>query len=378
MTANRDSSQTPVETPGEPHAALPGELDVVVIGGGVAGLAGALTLARARRSVLVVDSGEPRNAPASAAHGLLSRDGVAPLELLRVGREEVTGYGGRIVSDRAVSARRVAGGFVVTTASGRELRARRLLVTTGLVDELPEVAGLRERWGRDVLHCPYCHGWEFRDAPIGVLGGRPASLHQTLLMRQWSSRVTLFLPTGSVLAEEDAERLAARGITVVEGEVTALDVVADRLAGVKLASGRRVAVAALVVAPRLVARAEVLSGLGLAPVEHPMGTGTYVASDATGLTEVAGVWVAGNVTESMATLPLAQAGGVRAAMAINADLVHADTEAAVARHRSGASSNALADTFGPTSEAEVCARAAGRHHHDLDWVLEPEGNEERR
>ncbi|MBD0741097.1 NAD(P)/FAD-dependent oxidoreductase [Streptomyces sp. CBMA152] len=366
MTANRDSVEASEE--------VSGELDVVVIGGGVAGLSGALTLARARRSVVVVDSGEPRNAPAAEAHGLLSRDGVAPLELLRLGREEVAGYGGRIIADRAVSARRVAGGFVVSTASGRELRARRLLVTTGLVDELPEVPGLRERWGRDVLHCPYCHGWEFRDAPIGVLGGRPASLHQTLLLRQWSSRVTLFLPAGAALAEKDSERLAARGITVVEDAVTALDVVADRLAGVRLSSGRRVAVEALVVAPRLVARGEVLSGLGLVPVEHPMATGTYVASDATGLTEVAGVWVAGNVTELMATLPLAQAAGVQAAMAINADLVHADTEAAVAHRRS----TALADTFSAANEAEVCARAAAGHRHDLDSVLEHEGKGERR
>ncbi|GHH88382.1 hypothetical protein GCM10018793_67880 [Streptomyces sulfonofaciens] len=118
-----------------------------MVGGGVAGLSAALTLARARRSVLVVDSGEPRNAPAAAAHGLLSRDGVPPLGLLRIGREEVAGYGGRIVSDRVVAARRVAGGFVVEAASGRRFRARRLLVTTGLVDELPPVPGLRERPG---------------------------------------------------------------------------------------------------------------------------------------------------------------------------------------------------------------------------------------
>ncbi|MGW0316186.1 NAD(P)/FAD-dependent oxidoreductase [Streptomyces flavidovirens] len=337
------------------------ELDVLVVGGGVAGLSGALTLARARRSVLVVDSGEPRNAPAAAAHGLLSRDGIPPLELLRLGREEVVGYGGQIVSDRAVSARPVEGGFVVETGSGRTFRARRLLVTTGLVDELPEVPGLRERWGRDVLHCPYCHGWEVRDTPIGVLGGSPASVHQALLFRQWSPQVTLFLHTGAGLTEEQRERLAARGIAVVDGEVTGLAVVDDRLAGVRLASGRQVPVEALAVAPRFVACGELLAGLGLGTTEHPMGVGAYVASDAGGLTEVAGVWVAGNVTDLMGGVAAAQAAGVQAAAAINADLVNADTDAAVARRKSAASGG----PFSPAGEAEVSARVLGERRHGL-------------
>ncbi|MFE9645035.1 NAD(P)/FAD-dependent oxidoreductase [Streptomyces sp. NPDC006365] len=344
------------------------ELDVLVVGGGVAGLSGALTLARARRSVLVVDSGEPRNAPAAAGHGLLSRDGIPPLELLRLGRAEVVGYGGQIVSDRAVSARRVEGGFVVETGSGRSFRARRLLVTTGLVDELPEVPGLRERWARDVLHCPYCHGWEVRDRPIGVLGGSPMSVHQALLFRQWSPEVTLFLHTGEDLAEEQWERLAARGIAVIDGEVTGLTVVEDRLTGVRLASGREVPAEALAVAPRLAARSELLSGLGLGSVEHPMGVGTYVPSDPSGLTEVAGVWVAGNVTDLMAPVPVAQAAGLQAAAAINADLVNADTDAAVARRRAAASGG----VFGPAGEAEVCARVLDERRHGLDSLLHSE------
>ncbi|MFE9394383.1 NAD(P)/FAD-dependent oxidoreductase [Streptomyces flavidovirens] len=337
------------------------ELDVLVVGGGVAGLSGALTLARACRSVLVVDSGEPRNAPAAAAHGLLSRDGISPLELLCLGREEVVGYGGQIVSDRAVSARPVEGGFVVETGNGRTFRARRLLVTTGLVDELPKVPGLRERWGRDVLHCPYCHGWEVRDTPIGVLGDSPAAVHQALLFRQWSPQVTLFLHTGTDLTEEQWERLAARGIAVVDGEVTGLAVVDDRLAGVRLASGRQVPVDALAVAPRFVARGELLAGLGLGTTEHPMGVGAYVASDADGLTEVAGVWVAGNVTDLMGGVAAAQAAGVQAAAAINADLVNADTDAAVARRRSAASGG----LFSPAGEAEVSARVLGERRHGL-------------
>ncbi|WP_129841600.1 NAD(P)/FAD-dependent oxidoreductase [Streptomyces sp. RFCAC02] len=329
--------------------------DVLVIGGGPAGLSAALTLVRARRSVTVLDSGEPRNAPADAAHGLLSRDGVPPLELLRAGRDEVTGYGGRVVDGRAVSARRADGGFAVTTDAGRVLRARRLLVTTGLTDELPDVPGLRERWGRDVLHCPYCHGWEVRDTAIGVLGGTPRSVHQALLFRQWSPRVTLFLHTGDDPAPEQWERLAARGVQVVDGKVTGLDVTDDRLTAVRLASGHRVPVTALAVAPRSVARGDLLTGLGVTPAEHPMGTS--VPADADGRTAAPGVWAAGNVTDPRATLPVAQAAGVRAAMSVNADLVEADTDAAVAR--------AGTDVFGAANEAEVSARVLGARRHGL-------------
>src|SRR5690349_15449447 len=137
--------------------------DVVVIGGGAAGLNGALMLARARRSVVVIDAGAPRNAPAEGVHGLLAREGMPPAELVERGRGEVRGYGGHVVTGEVDAVAREADGFMVALADGRTVRARRLLVTTGLVDELPEVSGLRERWGRDVLHCPYCHGWEVRD-----------------------------------------------------------------------------------------------------------------------------------------------------------------------------------------------------------------------
>ncbi|GAA1243158.1 NAD(P)/FAD-dependent oxidoreductase [Kitasatospora nipponensis] len=344
--------------------AIPAEFDVVVVGGATAGLSGALTLARARRSVLVLDSGQPRNAPAAAAHGLLTRDGVAPQELLRAGRIEVARYGGTLLQDGATSARRTDGGFVVGTHSGRTFRARRLLVATGLSDELPEVPGLWARWGRDVLHCPYCHGWEVRDKPIGVLGTSAVSVHQALLFRQWSPRVTLFLHNGPEPSEEQWERLAARGIGVVQGEVTGLDITDDALSAVRLAGGLRIPVDALVVAPRFVARSGILSGLGIDPVEHPMGVGTYVPCEPGGVTEVPGVYVAGNVTDLMGGLPAVQASGVAAAAAINADLVNADADEAVARRRS-------AQVFSPANEAFVCERVLGDRRHGLDSMLPP-------
>ncbi|MGW7071058.1 NAD(P)/FAD-dependent oxidoreductase [Streptomyces sp. NPDC054855] len=341
------------------------DVDVLVVGGGAAGLSAALTLARARRSVLVVDSGEPRNAPADGVHGFLSGEGRAPGELLRIGREEVEGYGGRIASDLVTHVRRVGERFVVETAGGRSHRTRRLLVTTGLVDELPEVTGIRERWGRDVLHCPYCHGWEVRDEPIGVLATGPMATHQALLFRQWSSDVTLFLHTAPELTEEQWEQLAARGIAVIDGEVAGLDVEDDRLSGVRLTSGRRIPVRALAVAPRFEARGSVLSELGLSKVDHPRGVGSHVESDATGFTGVPGVWAAGNVTDLMAGVMVSAAGGMTAAMAINADLVTADIAAAVAARRAP-------EIFGAAAEASNCRRVLGERRHGIESVLAAE------
>ena len=332
------------------------ELDVVVIGGGAAGLSGALMLARARRSVVVVDAGTPRNAPAAGVHGLLGRDGTPPAGLLDRGRAEVRSYGGEIVRGEVETVERDGDRFAVRVAGGGTLRARRLLVTTGLVDELPDVPGLRERWGRDVVHCPYCHGWEVRDRAIGVLATGPMSVHQALLFRQWSADVTLFTHRAPAPDPEQAERLAARGIAVVTGEVAALEVAGDRLTGVRLADGTVIAREVVAVAPRMVARAGLLESLGLRAVEHPSGAGEHVPADPTGRTEVAGVWVAGNVTDLSAQVGAAAAAGAFAAAQINVDLVTEETDAAVAAYR---------DPFSAQAEARLAELAAGDRRHGL-------------
>ncbi|MCW2720101.1 NAD(P)/FAD-dependent oxidoreductase [Pseudonocardia sp.] len=330
--------------------------DVIVIGGGTAGLSGALTLARARRSVLVIDAGEPRNAPADGIHGYLTRDGLAPSDLVRLGEDEVTRYGGQVVRARATSARADGPGFAVGTDDGREVTARRLLVTTGLVDELPDIPGLRDLWGHDVLHCPYCHGWEVRDQPVGVLATSPFAVHQALLFRQWSPDVTLFLHTSPDPAPDEWEQLAARDIAVVDGEVTALETRDGRLSGVRLTSGRVVPRRALAVMPRFVARGDVLAGLGLAAVDHAMGVGQHVAADVAGLTSVPGVRVAGNVTDLMAGVVGAAAAGVAAAAALNADLVADDARRAVEQRRS---------PFSAASGARVAEIVTGERRHGL-------------
>ncbi len=309
------------------------EYDVVVIGGGAAGLEGALMLARARRSVLVIDAGDPRNAPAAGVHGFLSRDGVPPTELTGIGRNEVRRYGGRIVEGTVADARRVEDGFTVTITGDRVVRARRLLVTTGLVDELPDVPGVRERWGRDVLHCPYCHGWEIADQPVGVLATGPMSVHQALMFRQWTDDVVLFRHTGPEPTAEQLEQLEARGVPVVEGVVDSLVIDDDRLTGVRLADGTVVERAALVVAPRFVARVDALASLGLETEIEPMSGGQFVPADWSGLTKVPGVWVAGNVTDIKAQVLGAAAGAALATTALNNDLIVEDTNRAVAELR---------------------------------------------
>jgi len=302
--------------------------EVVVVGGGAAGLSGALMLGRARRSVVVVDAGAPRNAPAAGVHGLLAREGMAPAELLERGRAEVGRYGGQVVAGEVTTAARDAGGLTVTLADGRSVRGRRLLVTTGLVDELPGIPGLRARWGRDVLHCPYCHGWEVRDQAIGVLATGPRAVHQALLFRQLSGDVIVFSHTMPPAGEE-AEQLAARGIRLVDGEVASLEVAEDRLVGVRLRDGTVVGRQALAVSPRMTARAGFLAALGLRPAAHPSGLGEHIPADPTGRTEAPGVWAAGNVTDLAAQVGAAAAAGAVAAAQINADLVAEDTRQAV-------------------------------------------------
>ncbi|MEU3251148.1 NAD(P)/FAD-dependent oxidoreductase [Streptomyces sp. NPDC006997] len=300
--------------------------EVVVVGGGAAGLSAALVLGRARRRTLVVDAGEPRNAPAAHMQGYLSRDGMSPAEFLAVGRAEIAEYGVELVRDEAVGVREGAD-FAVTLAGGRTVRARRLVVTTGLKDELPDVPGVAERFGRDVLHCPYCHGWEVRDRPFGVLAGAAMPAHQALMVSQWSQDVTLFLHRvpEAELSDQDLRRLAAAGVKVVPGEVAGLAVADDRLTGVRLADGTTHARSVLFVAPRAVPRTGLLEQLGAELTETPFGA--YPVVDASGRTTVPGVWAAGNAAGFGEQVVNAASGGYRAGATINGELLMSDLDA---------------------------------------------------
>jgi thioredoxin reductase len=304
--------------------------DVVIIGGGVAGLSAAVSLSTALRSVVVVDAGTPRNAASSALHGFLSREGMQPLELLAAGREEVLAYGGEILQGTAAGAERCQDNLRVRLEDGSSVAGRRLLIASGFRDELPDLPGLRERWGRDVIHCPYCHGWELRHRAIGVLATELTAAQEALLFRQWSSNVTLFRHGMPEPGPAERDQLAARSVQVVDGKVQALKIENDALTGLILESGRVVPCEALVVSPRPVTGSDLLRSLGLQEADSPLQAATYVQTDETGQTEVPGVWAAGNVTDPNAQLITAAAAAVKAATAINADLVAADTREAVA------------------------------------------------
>ena len=295
--------------------------DVVIVGGGAAGLSAALVLGRARRRIVVVDAGSPRNAPAAHMQGFLSRDGMPPAELLAAGRAEVAGYGVEIVTGKVEV---IEPGFSVRLDGSRGLTARRVLLATGVTDELPDIAGIRERWGRDLLHCPYCHGWEVRDEPLGVLGTLPGSVQHALLVRQWSDDVAFFAHTYPLTATERAQ-LDARGVRVIDGSVARLVVNDDRLTGVELTDGTVLARSAVFVRPGNVPHADgLLHALGC-----EVNEAGFAIVDATGGTSAAGVWAAGNVVDPRAQVITAAGAGSAAAIAINADLVQEDVESAL-------------------------------------------------
>ena len=295
--------------------------DVVVVGGGAAGLSAALVLGRARRRVAVVDGGEPRNAPAAHMQGFLSRDGMSPADLLRVGRDEAAAYGVEFISGHVGT---IEPGFSITLADGETLETRRILIATGAVDELPPIPGLRERWGKDFLHCPYCHGWEVRDQPLGVLATSTASLEHAQLIRQWSNDLILFTHT-QALTEPEREQLEARGIRVVDGEVRGLVVDDDRLKGVVVGDGRIVERAALFIRPEIRPR---LNGL-LEHLSCEVDELGFIRVDTAGRTSVSGVWAAGNAANPRAQVITAAGEGSAAAISINADLVEEDAHDAL-------------------------------------------------
>ncbi|AXK46997.1 NAD(P)/FAD-dependent oxidoreductase [Brachybacterium saurashtrense] len=337
MTRTETTAPTAEPAAGDP---LPETLvDVAVLGGGAAGLSGALMLARSRRSVVVLDAGTPRNAPAAAIHALLGHDGTPPAEYLACGRAEVRRYGGRIVPAQVVSARAARPApdgdlrFALDLADGRTLTARRLLVAVGVRDELPGIPGLARHWGRDLVHCPFCHGWEVRDRAIGVLATTAMSAHQALMFRELTEDLHVFA-AGAELDPASRERFAALGITVHEGAVEEVLAGEDGgIAGVRLAGGEIVPRSVLAVATTLTPRLDGLEGLGLALEELPGGMGWKVPTGMAGASEVPGVWVAGNAADPAAQVGAAAAGGALAGGHLHGALTLAGADAAVAAAR---------------------------------------------
>jgi len=300
---------------------VPMTFDAVIIGGSFAGLSAALMLARARREVLVIDGGLPRNRFAAHSHGVLGLDGIAGSELLRRAKVQLLDYPTvRWLSDTVDSASRTADGFAVHTTGGETWAARKLLLATGIRDELPALPGLAERWGHSVLHCPYCHGYEIGGGAIGLLGGHPMSSTMAGLLAEWG-QVTLFAH-GMTLDEEDAARLQRRGVTVERTQVVGLDGEAPQLSAAVLADGRRIDLRALFVTARQHMGSPLVEQLGCALDESPVGV--LVRVDAQKQTTVPGVYAAGDATV-VGNITLANAEGVRAGISLHHALVAEDS-----------------------------------------------------
>jgi thioredoxin reductase/SAM-dependent methyltransferase len=312
-----------------PPQAAERHCDVAIVGGSAAGLAAALQLARQRRSIMVVDAGEPRNSPASHMHGYLGRDGVAPAALIAAGREEVRSYGGEILAGRVQSVTRTDDGrFRLELVGGHSIVARRVVAATGVVDELPDIEGLAEHWGRDVIHCPFCHGYEFRDRRLVHMVTHPMGLHTAVLFRQLTSRLTVVVHGEVDVDADELDALRSGGVDVRSGPVSRIATGDDGGVVAVLADGGRIDADAVSVGPRFRVRAEPFLPLGLRPTPHASRIGDFVETDATGATSVPGLYAAGNITDQSQQVLQAAAAGSRVGAMISFSLAQEDLNAA--------------------------------------------------
>lgn len=289
--------------------------DAIVIGGSYAGLSAALQLARARRRVLVIDAGVRRNRFASASHGFLGQDGRAPGDIAADGRAQLLAYPNvRWLDGTAAQAGAEGDGFHVTTADGHTEHARKLVLATGVVDELPAIEGLAERWGQGVFHCPYCHGYELGNGRIGVLAVGALSLHHALMLPDWGA-TTFFL--NDAFVPDDAQRaaLAARGVVVEAGAVARL----VDTATVVLRDGRRFVMDGLFTASRTHIASPVAAQLGCAMDEGP--TGAYIRTDAMQATSVRGVFACGDAARAAGNVAISVGAGAMAGAAAHQSLM---------------------------------------------------------
>ncbi|HEY0969354.1 MAG TPA: NAD(P)/FAD-dependent oxidoreductase [Gemmatimonadales bacterium] len=296
---------------------------VIVVGGSFAGLAAAIQLGRARRRVLVVDAGSPRNRFAHASHGFLGQDGRSPAEIVDTFRAQVLAYPTvRLLAGEVDDANRDGeGDFTVTLASGERFRSRLLVLATGVVDELAPLPGLRERWGVTVLHCPYCHGYEVGDRRLGVLATSEMQLHLAQMLPDWSDHVTLFTNGAVELDADQREALAARGVRIEERAVDELVGAAPALAGVRLRDGSVIELDALFTGSRTRMASPLAERLGCAFDDGPFGP--VVRTDTSRETTVPGVYCAGDAARTPHNATWAAADGVTAGVSAHKSLVFA-------------------------------------------------------
>lgn len=292
--------------------------DTIIVGGSFAGLSAALYLGRARRTVCVLDTGRPRNRYASASHGLFGQDGQDPLDMLATMRAQVAAYPTvQFIDGAALDAVREGEAFRVTLSDGAALSAATLLLAFGIQDILPDLPGVVERWGKSVIHCPYCHGYEFSDKRLGVLAMSPMSVHQAMLVPEWGP-TTLFLNDIALDPAALAE-LVQRGVMLEATPVERLVGEGTRLEAVKLRDGRELPLDALYIGPSNRFNSDLAERLGCTVDAGPLGP--IVSVDEMKATSVAGVYAAGDITRMGHTVTFASSDGVMAALAIHRALV---------------------------------------------------------
>jgi thioredoxin reductase len=304
--------------------------DAVVVGAGSAGLSAALMLGRARRRVLVLDGGVPRNAPSSGVHYFLTRDGTPPEELLRIGREQLEPYPGvEVLEARATGAAGSDGDFEVRLENGTVVGTRKILLATGVHDELPERPGFRELWGRGVYHCPYCHGWEVRDRPLAVLAKAEHLARQTALVRNWSRDLVALTDGADGLDGETRSRLAALDVPVKEERISHLE--GDAEAGLRrivFEDGSGIEREGLFYAPPQRQRSDLAESLGCETEEMGLLSAVVKGDPMTRETSVPGVYVAGDAGTMLQGAIMAAASGASAAAFLNHSLISEDAELA--------------------------------------------------
>jgi thioredoxin reductase len=291
--------------------------DCIVVGAGAAGLSGALVLGRARRRTLVIDAGRPSNLVAHGVGGLLGHDGRPPAELYAAGRAELAAYPSvELRTGEVVTGRHHPDGFELSLADGSREVARQVLLATGMDYRYPARPGVDERWGRSVFHCPFCHGWEVREQPLGVLDRGLTGVHRALLLRAWSDDVTLFADGPAELTAEEAELLGAAGVVVEERRVVGLRGPGDTLTAVALADGDERPCGGLLMPVTLHQRSTLATQLGAEAAAPGMVSVDAIAVDAMFHTSVPGLYAAGDLTTQMPSVANAIAAGSNAAATI--------------------------------------------------------------
>jgi thioredoxin reductase len=295
-------------------------VDVVIVGAGPAGLSGALILGRCRRRVLVCDAGHPRNAASQALHGYLTRDGIRPGELLQIGREQLRPYNSvELIDAEVTAATRTNGGFEISIDNQRKVVARKLLLTTGVVDHLPDIEGLAPLYGKSVFHCPYCDGWEHRDQPIAIYGRKDHGSGLALELTGWSNDLVLCTDGPAELSEEERGQLAGHDIAIREERISRLEGNEGQLERIVFETGDVLQRQAMFFNTGQDQHCDLAEKLGCEFTERgAVRTGAFE------MTNIPGLYVAGDASRAVQLAIVAAAEGAEAAFAINKALIKED------------------------------------------------------